>query len=66
MTTPAPERHPPGSAAAREHGCTCPVLDNAHGRGVWPGRKGDEPLYWYASDCPYHFQQEATLDGQGQ
>ncbi len=65
MTTPAPERHPPGSAAAREHGCTCPGLDNAHGRGVWPGRNGT-PLYWYASDCAYHFQKEVPTDGQGQ
>ena len=26
---------PPGSDAAVEQGCTCPVIDNQHGAGGW-------------------------------
>lgn len=39
----------PGSDEAIEAGCTCPVLDNAHGRGV-----GAEPgtQFWYTEGCP--------------
>lgn len=37
----------PGSDAAIDAGCTCPVLDNAHGRGV-------NGLYWIAANCPLH------------
>lgn len=42
----------PGSDEAREMGCTCPVLDNAHGR----GRGGDgEKFGWVVNgDCPMH------------
>ena len=28
-----PERRPPGSPEAVEAGCSCPVIDNHHGRG---------------------------------
>lgn len=38
----------PGSEEAIEQGCTCPVLDNAHGKGIGNG------LYWYAGNCPVH------------
>ena len=37
----------PGSDAAIALGCTCPVLDNAHGR-------HDDGLFWITSDCPVH------------
>ena len=37
----------PGSDAALALGCTCPVLDNAHGR-------HDDGLFWIAADCPVH------------
>ncbi len=42
----------PGSPEARENGCTCPVLDNAHGK----GRGADGERYgWYMSEgCPLH------------
>ena len=36
----------PGSDAARERGCICPVLDNGHGRGPGP--------FWINGDCPLH------------
>lgn len=49
MTTanPAPVP-PPGSDAAIRAGCTCPVLDNAHGAGIGGG------LWWIDSECPLH------------
>ena len=41
----------PGSDTARAAGCTCPVLDNAHGKGYLgqPGTwvmRGGCPLHW--------------------
>lgn len=48
----------PGSLAARELGCTCPVLDNGHGRrppippGVWG--TGPEGGWYIYEDCPVH------------
>lgn len=43
--------HPtPGSDEAIKQGCTCPVLDNAHGRGAY----GKEDTFWISSDCPIH------------
>lgn len=40
----------PGSDEALELGCTCPVLDNAHGRGYM----GVSGTYVYSADCPLH------------
>ncbi len=42
----------PGSPDAIAQGCTCPVLDNAHGR----GRLGDGDRYgwWINAECPLH------------
>lgn len=39
----------PGSDEAIEAGCTCPVLDNCHG-------KGGDPFgyFWINLDCPIH------------
>ena len=49
-----PESPNPGSAAARERGCTCPVLDNCQGR--FSPRPPDG---WYIRvGCPVH----ATAD----
>lgn len=39
----------PGSDEAIKMGCTCPVLDNAHGNGA----RGD-PNFWISEDCPIH------------
>ena len=47
------EKPNPGSDAAIELGCTCPVLDNAHGRGAW-GTEGDDALFWQDATCPFH------------
>lgn len=49
MTTPNP-----GSDAAIRMGCTCPVLDNAHGRGIMGD--GENHGYWISSGCPLHGQ----------
>ena len=43
----------PGSDAALDAGCTCPVLDNGHGRGAWTNAKGDA-VFWLNNDCPLH------------
>jgi len=43
---------PPGSKEAREHGCTCPVLDNEDMRGV-TNAKG-ESMFVVSSRCPLH------------
>jgi hypothetical protein len=51
MTEPVPN---PGSDAAQEHGCTCPVLDNNHGRTT---------SYWVVDgDCPLHAHGWCTED----
>lgn len=56
----------PGSPEAKRQGCTCPILDNGHGRG-FPGPDG--PLFWISADCPIHMREpqpvEAWLDGTG-
>lgn len=45
----------PGSNEAVEHGCTCPVMDNAHGLGM-PSRDG--PQFWISGGCPIHAPKE--------
>lgn len=50
----------PGSVAAGEMGCICPVLDNSHGRGYLcqPDR------FVIREDCPLHgSQKEPEADG---
>jgi hypothetical protein len=45
-----PDTPPPGSDAAIAKGCTCPVLDNAHGKGYM----GIPGTYVYGGACPLH------------
>jgi len=45
-----PDFPPPGSRAAIEAGCICPVIDNAHGRGY----RDVEGIYIYTCGCPLH------------
>lgn len=40
----------PGSPEAVAAGCTCPVIDNGHGRG-YMGQRG---VYVMDGDCPMH------------
>jgi len=49
----------PGSNEAIDMGCTCPVLDNAHGRGGYISVDG-KPLFWMTSGCPIHGIGEAN------
>ena len=42
----------PGSDEAVKQGCTCPVLDNAHGKGIGNGE------FWIKDDCPLHASKE--------
>jgi len=46
----------PGSDEAIEQGCTCPVLDNGHGKGV--GGNGEKFGWWITADCPLHGKKE--------
>lgn len=43
---------PPGSDAALDRGCLCPVLDNHHGRGFPYGSNGTS--FWIDFACPVH------------
>lgn len=47
----------PGSDEAVEQGCTCPVLDNARGRGAW-GSSVENAIFWRREDCPLHGTKE--------
>jgi len=42
------EKENPGSEEAVKNGCTCPVLDNAHGKGGYRGG------YFIFANCPLH------------
>jgi hypothetical protein len=44
----------PGSTEALAKGCTCPCLDNGHGRGCGRYDKHGVPVFWIAGDCPLH------------
>lgn len=57
MTDPVPDDEftippAPGSESALDQGCTCPVLDNAWGRGRSDG------TFWINGDCPMHVAHE--------
>jgi hypothetical protein len=40
----------PGSNEALDMGCTCAVLDNAHGKGYY----GEPGVFVMSADCPLH------------
>lgn len=48
----------PGSPDAVDLGCSCPVLDNSHGQGIFNGSIRDkitgEVLFWINAECPLH------------
>lgn len=52
----------PGSDQAIENGCTCPVLDNGHGKGHLGD--GGKYGYWVNGDCPLHGQTK-SLESKG-
>lgn len=54
-----PDKPNPGSKNAVALGCTCPVMDNHHGRGVpWPRDDGKDPTehpsFYVTEGCPVH------------
>lgn len=46
----------PGSPQAVEKGCTCPRIDNGHGKGYMGGVKDEngETIFVRSGDCPLH------------
>jgi hypothetical protein len=49
----------PGSHEAVEQSCSCPRIDNCHGRGFpWPREDGldpnEYPSFYINEDCPLH------------
>jgi hypothetical protein len=54
------ENPAPGSDAALDQGCICPVLDNAHGGGLLNlGRD-----WWVTEGCPLHWTNADAIDGR--
>lgn len=47
----------PGSDAARELGCTCPVMDNCRGKGYM----GGAGVFVRRADCPIHGERVRKL-----
>lgn len=47
----------PGSDEAIEQSCTCPVMDNAHGKGIMGD--GEKHGYWITAGCPLHGENNA-------
>jgi len=60
LKSPRPKVKPkvpnPGSDAAIALGCTCPVLDNAHGKGYLGGVKNEKGhlVFVISGGCPLH------------
>lgn len=53
----------PGSPEAVAKGCTCPVIDNHHGKGV-PAGDLLHREFWVTEGCPLHGQAAATQAGE--
>jgi len=54
----------PGSDGALAQGCTCPVMDNGHGRGAAQGRQPNgDPVFWHDGACPLHGIAASLADG---
>lgn len=51
----------PGSKEAVKNGCTCPVLDNAHGHGHLG--HGGSFGWWIDVECPLHGQTKTPENG---
>lgn len=55
----------PGSDAAVDRGCTCPVIDNRHGAGAWEFE--GEVHWWRTEGCPLHgFERPEPQSGRTQ
>lgn len=49
---------PPGHLDSVALGCTCPVLDNAHGKGCGYLTTEGEPVFIVSEACPIHGEAE--------
>jgi hypothetical protein len=49
----------PGSDEAIEQGCTCPIIDNGHGRGSYYGKD----TFIVTKGCPLHDDRGETGSG---
>lgn len=56
-------KFPPGHPEAVAQGCTCPTMENGHGKGARPDDKGGM-LYWHNADCPVHTNKQ-TINQRG-
>lgn len=54
--------HPPGHPQAVADGCTCPVLDNGHGRGCGYLSADGDPVFIVSAECPVHGDAELFPD----
>jgi len=52
----------PGSDEAVAIGCTCPVMDNARGKGYMC----IPDYYWISGDCPVHNTDTTTRRAEGE
>lgn len=50
----------PGSQDAISRGCTCPVIDNGHGKGYM----GQPGIYVMHGDCPLHGEKEKEMSSE--
>ena len=47
-------QHPPGHPQSVNDGCTCPVMDNGHGKGCGYVDVSGTPLFVFDMNCPLH------------
>lgn len=53
----------PGSAEAKRLGCSCPVLDNAYGKGAIKDGKISSGAFYTDPDCPIHRDRRLVDNG---
>lgn len=51
----------PGTDEAIAAGCTCPVLDNRHGKGYY-GIGGGDGVFCYSEGCPLHWPEDKDAE----
>ncbi len=60
------ENSNPGSKAAIDLGCTCPVMDNHYGKGIpmrHPENGEMQRTFWVDGSCPIHGLNKDGLKG---
>lgn len=58
----------PGSSEAVEQGCSCPVMDNHHGKGIPVPDNGEiKRAFWINAECSMHGDQSLVklIDTEG-